>query len=109
MCSDEACLARNGLDHRDPMPLGECEERCFGKGVVDTTASEDQRLLGAAQRIDRCCELAPIGSGPNNPMMLCRNKLVRDTKCHGLHILRQAEECRATVCGIEHGVDRLRQ
>ena len=105
----EACLARNGLDHRNAMPLGKCQERCFSKGVMDTTASEDQRLLGAAQRIDRCCELTPIGSGPNDPMMLCSNKLVRHVKCHGLHILRQTEECRATVSGIEHGVDRLRK
>ncbi len=109
MRGDEAGLARDGLDHRDVVALGEGEQLGLGEGVVDTAAGEDQRLRSRPQRRHRSSELPSIGPGPHDRVMPRCQELIRDVEGQRLHVLGQPDQRRAAVGGVEHRVDRQRE
>ncbi len=106
---DERGLAGNGLDDRDPPPLGERSERGHRSRVVHAASGDDHRLLGGGERRDRRRHVAGVGPGAADVVDLLREERRRVVVGLGLNVLRQREERRPAFGGIEHDRERLRK
>ena len=106
---DEARLPGHRLHHREAMALGERAQRILGERVVDASAGDDERALCVAERGGRLLELRAIGPRPAKLVHPGLEKRSRVVPGLGLDVLREPDECRATVRGVEHRLDRERQ
>ena len=102
-------LARHRLDHGHAVLLGEAAQPRLGERVVHAAAGHDQRRLGAAQRLGGGRQLALVGALPARLVHDGLEQPHRVVVGLGLDVLRQPEEGRAAVGGVEQRGDRERQ
>ena len=109
MVVSQSCLARHCFDHRESMVHGKLREFLHGVRIVHTAACNDQRLLGTAERGGCCFDVARVWCQPPHVVLSWLEELRRILISLGRDVLRQPEEGRSAVGGIEHDRQRLWQ
>ena len=99
----------DGFDHRDTPALGKFRQVSGRVRVVHAAPGDDQRTLCFGDQGRPRRELGAVGARPPDAMHHRLEEDLRVIERFALRVLRQAEECRATVGGIEQRGDRLRQ
>ena len=107
MLVEERGAAVDRLGDGNVVFLGEGGERLGRERIVDAAAGDDQRLLGMAKELRRLAERVGVGPRPRHAMHLRLEELDRIVIGFGLRVLRQRDEGRAAIAGVEHHGDRL--
>ena len=109
MVGEQARLACDGLDDRDAELLGERRELLLRARVVDAAARDDDRPLRRPDRVGRAHDLSEVRPRPRDLVHLDGEELLGVVVGVGRDVLRQADERRAAVRGVEQRADGLRQ
>ena len=108
MLVHEHAAAGDGFDDRDVVALREGGELRGSQRIVDAAAGDDQRLLRLRERSGGRLHLG-VGARRGDAVQRRLEECGRIVEGLALDVLRQPDEGRPAVGGIEHGRDRLRQ
>ena len=100
--ADQVGPARDGFDHRNVVGLGKAGEFVGRARILDAAARDDDGPFGRSQQGGGIGDLASIGRLAADAVHALGEEFDRIVIGPALHVLRQAEEGRAAIGGIEH-------
>jgi hypothetical protein len=102
-------FAGNRFRQRNATLFGEIRQRLLGAGIAHAAARDDERPRSRSEDSHRLGEPVPIWPRPGNRMHFRLEEGFRIVPRHLLHILRQRDESRSAIGGVEQNADCLRQ